>query len=315
MKYTLVVDSVAAMPENVFDTRPVKVLPVVININGEVKPDSISEQGLIDIYSGSDLSVHSKITTAPPSPEQITKFILEEVVPYSDYAICQSLSRVVSPIYDNFESVASHIAKSAREIRRDLGIEHPFRMTFLNTGTTIAGQGLVAIYADMLLSKGTEVQEYQKVIDRFTKVVRTYVIVRDLVYTRQRAIEKGVKTVGYGAALLGKTVGLTPIVEICNDKTTPLSSKRGFENALERLINYSIDRIEEGLYIPVINISYAGDLNDVHSMAIMDRLKEAAKKHKVKLLFGVMGLGSSTVYGPGGFSIGIAPKNLKDKPD
>lgn len=315
MKYTLVVDSVAALPEFVFKTRPIKVLPITININGQVKPDSIDEQGLIDIYEGSELSIKSAITTAPPTPDQIRKFILTEVAPFSDYAICQSLSRVVSPIFDNFEMVSSQIAKESRETRDNLGIEHPFRMTFLNTGTTLAGQGLVALYADMLLSKGVEIQEYTKTIDRFTKVVRTYAIVRDMFYSRKRAIEKGVKTVGFAPALLAKAVGLTPIVEIYNDLTTPIVTKRGFDSAFESIIRYAIDRIKEGLMIPIVNISYAGDLNDIYKLIIIDELNDVAKTHNVKLLFGVMGLGSSTVYGPGGFSIGIAPKNQKDKPE
>lgn len=140
-------------------------------------------------------------------------------------------------------------------------------------------------------------------------------IVRDLFYSRKRAIEKGVKTVGFAPALLGKTVGLTPIVEIYNDLTTPVVAKIGFEKSFDSLIRYAIDRIKDGLYIPIVNISYAGDLNDIHQEPIIDELKEVAAKHKVKLLFGVMALGSSTVYGPGGFSIGIAPKNKTDKPE
>lgn len=314
MKFTLVVDSVAAIPESIFKSRPIKVLPIQININGDIKPDSIDEQGLIDIYQGSELSIKSEISTVPPSPDQIKEFILREVAPYSDYAICQSLSKVTSPIFNNFEMVASQIAKEARELRDGLGIEHPFRMTYLNTGTTLAGQGLVALYADMLLTKGAEIQEYSKVIDKFTKVVRTYAIVRDIFYSRKRAIEKGVKTVGFAPALLGKTVGLTPVVEIYNDLTTPVTTKLGFEKAFDSVIRYCIDRIKDGLYIPIVNISYAGNLEDIHKESVIDELKEVADKHKVKLLFGVMALGSSTVYGPGGFSIGIAPKNQKDKP-
>lgn len=314
MKYTLIIDSVAALPESVIKARPIEVLPVTININGTPQPDNIDEGGLIDIYNGGSLSIKSEISTAPPSSEQIQDFILTRVVPYSDFAICQSLSRTTSPVYDNFADVGKQIAKKARDVRAGLGIETPFRMTTLNTGTTIAGQGLVAIYGDLLLSKGTDLQEYTKTIDKFTKLVKTYVIVRDLVYTRKRSIEKGVKTVGIGTALIGKTAGLTPIVEICNDVVTPISTKRGFENALDQLVEYAIDRIKDGLYVQVVNISYAGDLADLYGLTQIRKLQSVAKQHKVKVFFGIMGLASSSVYGPGGFSIGIAPKNQVDKP-
>ena len=97
--------------------------------------------------------------------------------------------------------------------------------------------------------------------------------------------------------------------------TTPVVNKLGFDKAFESILRYTIDRIKEGLFIPIVNISYAGDLNDIYAMPLMNELNDEAKKNKVKLLFGVMGLGSSTVYGPGGFSIGIAPKNQKLKPE
>ncbi|RBP49943.1 DegV family protein [Arenicella xantha] len=315
MKYTIVVDSVAAIPESIFKTRPIKVLPITININGAVKPEIVDERVLIKYYKSGELNVKTKIKTAPPSPEQITEFILNEVAPHADFAFCQTFSKTASPIYDNFEKAASAIAKRSREVRDKLGIEHPFRMTYLNTGTGIAAQGLVAIYADMLLSRGADVQEYTKAMNKFTQVIRSYAIVRDIFYSRQRALEKGIKSVGLAPALLGKAVGLTPIIENYGDKSGPVVTKRSEEKALDSLLRYAIDRVKEGLYVPIVNISYAGDLEDIHAMPIIDELKAVAMKHKVKVLFGVMKLGSSMMYGPGGFSIGLAPKNNKAKPE
>ncbi len=314
MKYTIVVDSVAAIPEALFKSRPIKVLPITVTINGETKPEIIDEQELIEFYKSGELSVNTKITTAPPSPEQITEFILNEVAPYSDYAICQTFSKAASPIYDNFELAASKIAKRSREVRDKLGIEHPFRMTYLNTGTGIAAQGLVAIYADILLNKGADIHQYTSFMEKFTKVIRSYAIVKDIYYSRQRALEKGIKSVGLAPALLGKAVGLTPIIENYSDEGRPIATKRGADKAMQSLLQYAIDRIKDGLYIPVVNISYAGDLEDIHAMPIVDELKETANKHKVKVMFGVMKIGSSMMYGPGGFSIGLAPRNGKDKP-
>ncbi len=315
MKYTVVVDSVAAIPEFIFKSRPIKVLPISININGEVKPEIVDEKELIEYYKSGELTVHTKIKTAPPSPEQITDFILNEVAPHSDFALCQTFSKAASPIYDNFEKAASSIAKRSREVRDGLGIEQPFRMTYLNTGTGIAAQGLVAIYADMLLSRGADVQEYTDTMEKFTRVIRSYAIVRDIYYSRQRALEKGIKSVGLAPALLGKAVGLTPIIENYGDQSGPVVTKRSEEKALESLIRYAIDRVKDGLYVPIVNISYAGDLDDIYAMPLIQELKDEAKKKKIQVLFGVMKLGSSMMYGPGGFSIGLAPKNNKAKPE
>jgi len=70
-----------------------------------------------------------------------------------------------------------------------------------------------------------------------------------------------------------------------------------------RSIEYTVGRILEGLYPPVININYASDLSSITKLPMVDRLKETAQKHKVKILFGVMRLGASSRCGPDGFSI------------
>ncbi len=314
VKYIIVVDSMAAIPEALFKSRPIKVLPITININGDEKPETLNEKELIEFYASDELKAQSKITTSAPSPEQIADFILDEVVPHADFAICQTFSKAASPIYDNFKEASSRIAKRSRDLRNDLGIEHPFRMTYMNTGTGIAAQGLVAIYADMLLNKGMEIQDYTRTIEKFAKLVRSFAIVKDIYYTRQRALERGIKSVGLAPALLGKAVGLTPIIENHSDQGVPVVTKRGVEKAMQSLMQYTIDRIKEGLYVPVVNISYAGDLRDIRALPLYEELRDTAKEHKVQVLYGVMKLGCSLVYGPGGFSIGIAPKNTKDKP-
>ena len=53
----------------------------------------------------------------------------------------------------------------------------------------------------------------------------------------------------------------------------PIQSKRGFDAAFERIIRYAIDRIVDGLYIKIINISYAGDLKDIDDLPIVEELK------------------------------------------
>ncbi|MCH2190551.1 MAG: DegV family protein [Gammaproteobacteria bacterium] len=309
MNYALVVDSAAALPESILTSNSIFVLPIIINFDGETQDDVISESELVRLYQGNSFTVKTKLTTAPPSPEQVKEFLLSKVILHADNVICLSLSKATSSTFENVKRAAESIADDARVVRTESGINEPLRITALNSATTIAGYGLVAIYADRLLSKEQDFERATEIIKQFINVTRTYVIVRDLVFSRKRALQRGVKTIGYSTALLCKTIGLTPIVEITRDKTTPVSTQKSFFGALEQIVVYLIQRIEEGLFYNVININYAGDLDDLFALSSMERLKSVANQYQVKLLFGVMGLASSAVYGPGAFSVGIAPKN------
>lgn len=315
MKYAIIIDSIAGIPNSILESRPFKVMPVTVEVNGEVMPDTFDEKTLIDIYQGKTLTVHSEIKSSPPSQEDISNLITREVAPFYDYAFCQTVSKQVSTTYDNFQQASEGIAAKVRTLRNRLGIDHPFRMSSLNSGTTIAGQGLAAIYADMLLSKGTDAGQYTKTMNKLLRLIQCYPVVADVMYTRERSMERGIKTVSLPAAFIGKTVGLNPIVKISYDhQVEPVLTKRGLDTAISHLMKYAIARIEEGLYVPLINLSYAGDPRDLEQFNEYDGLVAVARKHNVKILKGVMSLAASAFYGPGAFALGIAPKNQKALP-
>jgi len=275
MKYVIIIDSVAAVSNYFLNNRPFEVMPVSVKVDGELVPDSFDRRELI----------------------------------------CQTISKKVSVTFDNFQLAANGISKGAREVRDALNIEHSFHMNCINTGSTIAGSGLIAIYADVILSKGTSYNDYISVMQKFTRMVHCYGVVPDVLYSRARAMDKGIKSLSFPAALFGKTVGLNPIVRITYDhQTKPVLMKRGMENAIDSLLNYATERVKEGLYTPIVNLSYAGDPSELEALKSFQRLLSNAKKRKINVLVGVMSLAAGVVFGPGALTMGIAPKDQKAVP-
>jgi len=310
MKYAIIIDSVAAVPSYFIEQRPFAVMPVSVEIDGKIVPDSFNQDELIEFYTGGSLKVKSKVSSSPPTKEQITQLITEEIAPIYDYAFCLPVSRQISPTYDNFQTAANGISKLAREKRDTLGIEHSFHMNCVNSGSTISGCGLIAIYADMILSKGISYNDYAATIQKFTRVVQNYAVVTDVLYTRARAQEKGIKSLSLPAALIGKTVGLNPIVQISYDHVTkPITMKRGIDASVNSLFEYAAQQIKNGLYAPIINIGYAGDPSDLDQFEAYAKLLKTAKDNKVKVLAGVMSLAAGVIFGPRAVTIGIAPKD------
>ena len=188
-------------------------------------------------------------------------------------------------------------------------------MSCVSTGSTIAGSGLVAIYADIILNKGISYSDYTKAIQKFTRLVQCYAVVTDVMYSRSRAMEKGIKTMSFPAALFGKSVGLNPLVQISYDhETKPVLMKRGIDTAIVSLLEFATQRVKEGLFVPIINLSYGGDPKDLEKFESYQKLVVESKKYKVKLLVGVMSLAAGVIFGPGALTMGIAPKNQKVVP-
>jgi len=314
MNYSIIIDSVASLPEYILKSRPIKILPVTITIDGKEQPDTYSESELRKIYKNKKINSDSDINTIPPNSEEISEFIMREIVPHHHYAICQTTSAEHSPIYGAFTDSAHHIAKKSRDLRDSLGITHPFYMSYINSATSNAGQGLIAMYGDIMLSRGVDHQKYKENVEKFKAATKTFTIVKDILYTRNRAKSLGIESVGLPTAMIGQAIGVSPIIRFTRDKMEPIILKPGFGKAVDRVCDYLIDRIGEGLFLPMINISYAGDLKDLKQFKSFRKLQKVAEKKKIKLLVGMMSLCGCINYSPGSFSAGIAPKNQKADP-
>jgi len=314
MKYTLVLDSSAALPEFVLKTRPIKILPITIRIDDNEFPDIVDETQLIDIYKSGKVSVDADIDVVSPNSELISGFILDQIVPEYDFAICQTIAKTVSPIFDNLSAVANNISKESRDIRENLGNDHPFRMTYLSSGTTVAGQGLLCVYADFVLSRGMEYTQYKTQIEKFKRLTKGYLAVKDMVYARHRTKLRGVKTVALPVAVIGKFIGLSPVALNHNETLNVVGMNSSYEKSVNKLFRYARERLRDGLYFAAINISIADDPSELENFSEFRKLKKDAEKSDVKLLIGVMSLAASINCGPGTVGMGIAPKNQTAEP-
>ncbi len=314
MKFVVVVDSIASIPEFVLSQRPIKVIPVSVSIDGQTVPGETSAQELVRIYNSDKISSGADMFSITPTTEQIYDYIVQEVIPNYDYAVCQSVSKSVSPIYESFKEISGSIQQEARFIRDKLDIEAPFKLGCVNSGTTLAGQGLIAVFADFLFTKTGYSISYIEKLENFKRVCKSFTVVKDTMHARQRAKLKGVETVGLPTALIGKAVGLVPIVLMQNDATSHIAIKLGYKRMVNRVLDYACERVEEGLFFPFINITYGGDLSEVDEFDSYAKLLKIAKKNEVTIFKSVMSLAAGVNYGSRAISLGIAPKNHKAEP-
>lgn len=314
MKYTIVVDSGAQLPESFIEKRPITVLPLLITLNGESFSDRISEERLAQIYNSGDITVKAKIESSPLSQQELTQFMVEKVVPKYDTAICQTVAKAHSDTYKNYTHAINPILIKARELRRELETGRPFRMTYMSTGNTSSGQGLVAAYADAYIARGYNYEAYKAKINKFKLASKTYTTIKDMVYGRHKSKQRGVKSVSYPAAVIMNKTGVVPIVCNNNDKMWVVTLQPKFEKAVNRIFTYAIERIKEGLYFKSIIVSIAADVGTLDNFTEFSKLKSTAEKHGVRILVNVMTLTIASNYGPGSFSLGIAPKNMKQEP-
>jgi len=314
MSYTIIVDSSAQLPESFIKQRPITVLPVTITLNEQVFQDYRSESKLVELYESGEITVDTEISSTPISGDELTNFMLEKIIPNYDTALCQTVAKVYSDTYLNYSNSISSILIKSRQLRHQLKLERPFRMTYMSSGNTSSGQGLVAAYADSLIVKGYQYNQYKFEIELFKEFAKTYTTIKDMVYGRHKAIQRGVRSVSYATARVMDATGVVPIICNSDEKMWMVAIQPKFEKAVNRIFSYAMDRIKEGLYFKTIIVSIAADIKELNSFSGFYKLKNLAEKEGVTLLVNVMSLAIASNYGPSSFSLGIAPKNTMVEP-
>jgi fatty acid-binding protein DegV len=126
---------------------------------------------------------------------------------------------------------------------------------------------------------------------------------QDLYYMRTRAARRGDQSVGFLSYVLGQTLDIKPIIQAVRGNTQAVAKVRHFESAVERLFHHAIGRIEAGLLVPLINVSYGGDPNAVFDMPGYPALQRAAQQHGVELMLSMMAPATAVNVGVGALAL------------
>ncbi len=315
MNYVLILDSVACLPQQEIARRKLAIIPLSIIVEGKKYIDTHDERILGGLHKSGLINVNTKAKTISSTEAEIRHYLFKEIVPHYDVALCQTLGMAYSPIYESYRAVTFKVAQQAHEKRKDLNLERPFQMTCMSSGSLAAGQGLLAIYSDEVLGETESYNKAKASIEEFKQYIKSFTIVKDPIYTRQHAKSKGNKTVSYPVAWIADKLNFAPIGNNQNEAIFVVDVKnRGFDNSVDRVLAYCIDRVEEGLLLPWINISYAGDISRMPEFTNYLKLQAVCRAQGVTLMTGVMTMGAAINLGPGSMSVAIAPKNQDVNP-
>lgn len=309
MSVVLVVDSACDLPSEYFSSKNIQVLPINIQVNGQLYQDRKSDAHLQNFYSKNLLSKEHDADSVPFTEGEIEQFILDELVTNFDFVAVQTVASGNSPIYQNASNASQNILMKYQSVRQKAGKEGMFGIRVFDTTNVFTGQGLVALYTIDLLRKGIKRQALREKLDAFKPLVHTYAVPKSVAYIRERARRKGVNSVSALGALFGKALDVNPIILLKNNENEAVAKVRGRQQALDKLLNYAQQQVEfDNLLYPNIVVSYAGNLVDLHQMATYQALDDACQQHGIKLQSCVMNLTGGLNLGPEALCLSMAIK-------
>jgi len=306
MRMGLAIDAACDLPQAFLQKHNIAVMPITIHVDNEVFMDNRNQ---VELHRFLDRNLGSRshaAETLPCSVEDVQKLFLEKLVLEQDCVFCLTITATRSAINDHVIKASFAVLKNYRDVRERHGITGPFLMRVIDTRTLFAGSGPVVVEAARLIEAG---EAPAAIRERLTLVANNaygYMLPRDLYYLRARAKKKGDRSVGLMSAVLGSALDIKPLLRGYRGETGPVGKVRGFEQGAETLFNYAAKRVHAGLLVPVVCVSYGGDLAELGKLPGYAALRTACDECDVELMEAPMSITGMVNVGEGAVTLGFA---------
>src|SRR5690554_1143676 len=314
MKVGLIIDSACDLPYEFSRKHDLFILPVTAVIDGETYIDEHDPVRTQEFYQSGLLQKGHHAETHAYTAEQIHDLFMEKIVTEFDVAICETVTKSRSQIFQNAAEAMNSVMAHYEEARKAAGRDGKFSMRVIDSKQIFAGQGLLAAHTLKLIDQKLSKNALRNEVERFSDKIFTCVIPRDLHYIRERARRRGDKSISGVVAFLGKALNITPIIFGQGVDGQPVAKTRSFDMAVEKVMNYATARVEAGLLTPYVSLSCSLSWTEIEDLPGLNQLRNACEKNGVELLLSQMGITSSIYVGPGSLCLALAaePHNFSD---
>lgn len=314
MRVGLIVDSACDLPYEFSRKHDLFILPVTAVIDGETYIDEHDPVRTQEFYQSGLLEKGRHAETHAFTIEQIYDLFMEKIVPQYDVAICETVTRSRSLIFQNATEAMNSVMANHEQARAASGREGKFSMRVIDSKQIFAGQGLLAAHTLRLIDQKLSKNALRNEVERFSDKIYTCIIPRDLHYIRERARRRGDKSVSAMAAFLGKALNITPVIFGQGVQGEPVAKTRSFDVAVEKVMNYATARVEAGLLTPYVSLSCGLSWTEIEELPGLNDLRNACERNDVELLLSQMGITSSIYVGPGSLCLALAaePHSFND---
>jgi DegV family protein with EDD domain len=306
MRIGIVVDSTCDLPAEYIASNDVVLLPITVRIGEAMLADHRDEEATLSFLQAHVAERGHEAETIPYSVEQIRDLFLGKLVVDYDHVFCLTVTKSRSPIHEHAVQASFAILNDYKPVRQAAGYNSPFALRVIDSQNLFAAQGIGVVEAVRMRKAGDSVQKIRERLEELALNTHGYMVPPDLYYLRNRARTKGDRSVSLFSAALGSALDIKPILHCHRGETSPVGKIKGFETAVQKLFDFTIERIKAGLMTPTLCISYGGELGELRALPGHARLRDACAANNIELFESVMSLTGMVNVGKGAVVVGFA---------
>ena len=310
MRIGVAIDAACDVPHEFLERNGIAVMPIAVKVDYQRFKD---DRDPVEIQRFRDQKLGSRshsAETEASSVEDVQALFLDRLVKEYDCVVCLTIMATRSPIHDNVIKASFAILKNYRPVREEAGLAGPFLMRVVDTRNIFAGSGPAIAETVRMIQAGRSPAEVRERAAQIADCSYGYMLPRDLNYLRSRARSKGDRSVSFLSSMLGTALDIKPILRAHRGETGPVGKIRGFEQGALALFEYASKRVQAGLLVPSLSLSYGGDLDEMRNLPGYTGLVRACGDAGVQILESPMGITGMVNVGEGAMTLGLASEDL-----
>ena len=269
-KVTVVTDSVAMLPAQLARELDIRVVPIVLNLNGRSYRDGI-DLTTSEFYRLLRTSKELP-TTATPSVGDFVQ-VFEEALTGAEAVVAIHVSSELTSVYRTALIAARSVAGA--------------RIQVLDSQSATMAEGFVALAAARAARAGADLEAVVTTAQEVRSKVRFFAFLETLEYLRRGG------RVGSAAALMGSAIQLKPVVHVVDGEIAALARPRTRRKATQKMLDIMAAEVaDRPVHAAVLHADSIDDAQDVRRR--VDDLFDCLELHVTEMT-PVMG----THTGPG----------------
>ncbi|NKF21200.1 DegV family protein [Solimonas marina] len=308
MRVGIVTDASCDLPGEFLREHNIGVMPVLITHGAGMFEDDRDATLSARYHAGDWLTGVGRARTQALPLAATRAYLVERVLPFADYAFCITVGSIFGDVHDNTAKAATALLAD-QQSGPDSGMP-PFVLRVVDSRSMLSGPGLLVAEAARCIADGWSAIELRQHLETLRDRICVYWVPDDLYELRRRARARGPRRVDWLQAVVGSAFDLRSLVLAHRDRVEPVGPIGTRARVSQRLFERVARRIENGIDVPDICISYGGTLDALHALPGYSRLASAAQGCGVRLLESVMSISGAVNVGRGCLSVAYLGETL-----
>lgn len=309
MRVGIAIDVTTDVSHEFVTENDVFVLPSTLRMGQERIVHGRDPESINAFYRQHNGGVQHDSESIALSVKEVEELFLGKLVLEYDYILLITLSSTHSQTYDNAHKASFTILESYNSVRENGAVVGPFALRVVDSQSLFAGPGLLAWEAVRMVREKVAPVEIRKRLDELAPQIYNFTVPAELLSLRVRGAERGDDSINWFRYTLATLFNVKPVIRTNRSMSVPIATIRHFDKAVENVFRHGAAQIRRGLLMPVIGVSYGGDIEKLRAMPGFTEFSQVAAENGVELMLSMMSPAAAINIGAGAVSLAYCSRD------